>query len=634
MTSPLGGEVLIPTRLSAQEGISQTFTFEVQVVSQAGAVDPNALLSHAACVTLQSDNRPIRYFHGIVHRISSEGMVRGRSNDEYHVYRLLLVPRLWFLDQTTDCRVFQELSVPDILTQLFNDAGLKDFSLPRSDKKREYTVQFNETDLAFATRLMEEEGYYYFFEHSASGHKLIVADQGVAFKDIPDAALHLSGANDPATITAWSHVARTVRGKMRLKDYDPENPDALLQADKNTKLKTSGKEQRDDFRWPAYTVQSGTLDNRTQWEMEAAEAQAHQFQATSHFGTLVPGGKFKLSSRPASQYDGTYVVRSVNHEATDDSWLTQNGTVSYENSFICFPATITWRQPMVTPRPRMQGIHAALVLGPQHTRGTEIRSQDGEEIHTDSLGRVKVRFYWDHRADAAGGQAIWARVVQPWAGKGWGAQFIPRVGTEVAVSFVNGDPDCPIIVGGLYNGRDTPIFAEGEKTRLGFRTRSTLKGGKSNFSEFSIDDKSGQELVFLHAEKDLTTEVENDQATKVGHDQTLTVDNCRIVTVKKDETIEITQNRSVTIDQGNDALDIRMGNLSIKADAGKIEISALQSVTLTVGGNSIKIDQEGVAINGIMVKVAGQAMTDVSAPMTKISGDGMLTLKGGIMMLN
>jgi type VI secretion system secreted protein VgrG len=282
----------------------------------------------------------------------------------------------------------------------------------------------------------------------------------------------------------------------------------------------------------------------------------------------------------------------------------------------------------------MEGVHTALVLGPQHDKASEIKSQDGEEIHTDALGRVKVRFYWDHRAEATGGQAVWARVVQPWAGKGWGAQFIPRVGTEVAVAFIDGDPDRPIVIGGLYNGRDTPIFSDGDKTKSGFRTRSSLAGGKSNFSEFSFDDKTGKELVFLHAEKDLTTEVENDQTTTVKHDQTLTVDNCRIVTVKQNETIEVTQNRSVTINQGNDTLDVKMGNLSIKADAGKIDVQAMQSITLTVGGNSVKIDQQGVTINGIMVKVSGQAMADMSSPMTKVSGDGMLILKGGIMMLN
>ncbi len=626
MTSPLGPDVLIPTRLSGPEGISQTFAFDVQVVSQNGAIDPNKLLNQAACVTLQSTGVPIRSFHGIVQTISSNGTVRGQANDEYYAYRLVLVPRLWFLNQTVDCRVYQELSVPDILKQIFDDAGLTDVSLPQGGSKRDYTAQFNESDLTFATRLMEEEGYFYFFEHTASGHKLIVANAGSAFKDIAGATLHLSGAVDSTAVTQWSRPAHTARGKMKLKDYDPEKPDTDLVAEKTTTLTTGGKEQRDDFRWPANSFQNDIVTDRSKWDMEAAEAEANQFDGSSRFGKLIPGGKFKLSSRPASPYDATYVLRSVTHSASDESWLTQGSTASYANTFTCFPATIPWRQPIVTPRPRMSGIHTALVLGPQHGKDAKIRSQDGEEIHTDSLGRVKVRFYWDHRAEATGGQAVWARVVQPWAGKGWGAQFTPRVGTEVAVAFVDADPDRPIVIGGLYNGRDTPIFAESDKTKSGFRTRSVLKGGKSNFSEFSIDDKSGQELVFLHAEKDLTTTVE--------HDQTLTVDNCRIVTVTKDETVKIGQNRSVTIDQGNDALDIKMGNLSIKADAGKIDVQAMQSITLTVGGNSVKIDQQGVTINGIMIKVAGQAMADIGSPMTKVSGDGMLTLKGGIMMLN
>lgn len=645
MTSPLGADVLIPTFVSAREVISQTYFFDVHVVSQNGAVDPDKLLNQAVCVTLQASGTPVRYFHGIVQTVSSHGVTRGQSADAYYVYRLVVVPRLWFLGQTVDCRVFQQKTTVDILKQMFADAGLTDVTLPSPGAAREYTVQFNESDLTFATRLMEEEGYFYFFDHTASAHKLIIANAGTAFTDIAGApTMHLGGDADATFVTDWSRPALTTRGKMTLKDYDPTKPDTLLKADKPTTLKTGGATQRDDFRWPANTFDSGTVTNRAQWEMEATEAHASLYEGSSHFGKLVPGVKFKLASRPASPYDNTYAVRSISHHATDDSWLSQGGAATYSNNFTCFPASVPWRQPIVTPRPRMDGIHTAIVLGPNSAAGADVKSQSGEEIYTDALARVKVRFYWDYRAEAAGGQSVWARVIQPWAGKGWGAQFIPRVGTEVAVAFIDGDPDRPIVVGGLYNGRDTPIYSESDKTKSGFRTRSSLSGGTANTNEFTFDDKKGSELVFTHAEKDLTTEVENDQ--------TLKVDNCRIVTVKKDETVTIGQNRSVTIDkgndtlelnsgnrsvkvdQGNDALDIKMGNLSIKADMGKIEVEAMQSITLTVGSNSVKIDQTGVAINGTMVKVAGTAMATFKSPMTTVSGDGMLTLKGGIMMLN
>jgi len=626
MTSPLGADALIATFLSAQEGISQTFFYDVHVISQSGPVDPDKLLNNPACVTLQSNGMPLRHFHGIVQSVSSHGTVRGQENQEYNVYQLVLVPRLWFLSQTSDCRVYQAKTTAAILKDLFDDAGLTEHQIVPSGASREYTVQFNESDLAFATRLMEEEGWFYFFQHTAGSHKLIVANQASAFTDIAGATLQLHGGVDTTLITDWSRPVHTARGVMKLRDYDPTKPDTVLQAERPTTLKTGGHAQRDEFRWPANTFQSGTVSDRSQWEMEAAEAQASLFEGGGRFGLLVPGGKFKLASRPASPHDDSYVLRSVSHHATDDTWLSQDGSATYANHFTCFPARIPWRQPMVTPRPRIEGIHTALVLGPQHGKEAAVKSQDGEEIHTDDLGRVKLRFYWDHRAEASGGQSVWARVIQPWAGKGWGAQFIPRVGTEVAVAFVDGDADRPIVIGGLYNGRDTPIYGKDEKTKSGFRTRSTLKGGKANFSEFTFDDKKGDELVFLHAEKDLTTTVE--------HDQVLKVDNCRIVTIGKDETVTIANNRSVTIKQGNDSLELKMGNLSIKADMGKIEVEAMQSITLKVGQSSVRIDPAGVTVNGTMIKVSGAAMTDIAAPMTKVSGSGMLILKGGIMMLN
>ena len=208
-------------------------------------------------------------------------------------------------------------------------------------------------------------------------------------------------------------------------------------------------------------------------------------------------------------------------------------------------------------------------MGPQSTKAADIKSQDGEEIHTDDMARVKVRFYWDWRGEATGSDAVWARVIQPWAGKGWGAQFIPRVGTEVAVAFVDGDPDRPMVIGGLYNGRDTPIYSKADKNKLGFRTRSVAKGAQgTNFSEFTFDDTKGSELIFFHAEKDYFTEIENDQ--------TLTVDNCRIVTVKKDETVDIQNNqtikvkqdRALTVTDGNHTFEVTKGNHSEKVGQG------------------------------------------------------------------
>jgi type VI secretion system secreted protein VgrG len=646
MTSALPADTLIPVSLSAHEALSTPFQFNVEVVCQQDSADPNKLLNQPACVTLQADGAPIRYFHGIVQTVVSGSPVRGQSGAaSYRVFHLTLVPRLWFMSQTLDCRVYEGKSAAVILKAMFGDIGLTDLSGPPSAASRGYTVQFNESDLHFATRLMEEEGWFYFFQHTASAHTLVIAKDNAAFKAIPKGTLSAGGANNAGhtPVEDFHRSTATVHGHWMLKDYDPENPATLLKNAQPTTLKAAGAPARDAFRWPALTFDNGVVGDRTNWEMQAAEAAASVCEGTTHFGGLVPGATFVLSSRPAGTLDGTYAVRGTNHHARDETWINQSAPQTYACHFTCFLNSVPWRQPMATRRPRMEGIHTALVMGPQSTAAADIKMQSGEEIHTDNLGRVRVRFFWDHRGDATGGGAVWARVVQPWGGNGWGAQFIPRVGTEVAVGFVDGDPDRPMVLGGLYNGISDVLYKVSDKTKLGFRSRSTPNGTPTNVSEFTIDDRAGEELIYFHAEKDYTTEVE--------HDQTLTVDNCRVVTVKKDETVDIQGkqtitvkghrtirvsqgNLSTTVDKGNSTLDVSLGNISVKAGAGKIELEAMQSITLTVGSNSIKIDQTGIVLDGMMVKISGQTMAQMSSPLTTVKADGMLTLKGGITMIN
>ena len=672
MTSPLGADALIPTYFAADEEISHPFAFRILAISQKGAIKPDDLLNMPVCIVLRNADGPIRYFHGIVQELSDGGVGRGDTKaTEFHSYSLTVRPRLWFLNQTLDCRVYQNKSVKDILSALFKDAGLTDFTWSASGgaTARPYTVQYNETDYQFALRLMEEEGLFYWFDHTASKHTLIVDDKNSSFKDIPKATLKFTVNDIEADgIQEWRSPGATATGAFKMKDYDPEKPASKLEAETKTKLKTGGAAGRDSFRWPALTNAAGVVTSRTKFEIEAAEAEVSLYRGASHFGGLVPSGKFKLANVPAVPDDDTYVVRSASHIIEDDSWITNDGTISYRNRFEAFKYKIPWRQRISTPRPRMDGLHTALVMGPQSSADSDIKMQTGEEIHTDDLARVKVRFFWDHRAEATGGASIWARVIQPWAGNGWGAQFLPRVGTEVAVAFVDGDPDRPIVVGGLYNGVSAPIYSKADKTKSGFRTRSSLKGAAAKFNELTFDDKIGNELVYIHAEKNLTTHVE--------HDETLKVDNCRIVTVKVDETITVHGKQTIKIDKdhyfevtqgksdlkiskgnstfevsmgnhkekigmGNHSLDVAMGNIEIKAGLGKIDMEAMQSITLKVGGSSIKIDQMGVTIKGAMkldmeggmtASLKGGMKTDIKAGlMLNVKSDLMATFEGGVM---
>jgi type VI secretion system secreted protein VgrG len=340
--------------------------------------------------------------------------------------------------------------------------------------------------------------------------------------------------------------------------------------------------------------------------MEAAEAAVSLIGAGGDMASLVAGGKFKLRDEAGAETQ--HVVREITHFAEDES--ERSGVMkaaNYSNSFTAFPNSVPWRQPMTTARPRMEGLHTAIVLAPS-----------GEEIHTDSQGRIKIRFFWDWREDATADSSEWVRVVQPWAGNQWGGQFIPRVDTEVAVAFMDADPDRPIVVGGLYNGNDKPIFPVAEKTKLGFRSRSVTKGGTADFNEFTFDDKKGSELLFLHAQKDMTTEVENDQK--------LTVENDRTVTINKG-------NETITLKQGNQTTEVKLGDISVKCGVGSITMEAMQSITLKVGQSSIKIDQTGITLKGMMISIAGQVQTEVKAPMVDVKADAMLTLKGGITMI-
>jgi type VI secretion system secreted protein VgrG len=659
MTSPLGGTVLQPVALRASEAISSPFAFWVQMVSEQADIDPDKLLYQPACVTVHRTRSGDRHFHGVVRSFTS-----GERRNGTNYYEAELVPRWWFASQTTDCRVFHSMSAIDIIKQLFDENGVTDkrYSLQGSSPVRDFVLQYNETDFDFATRLMEEEGCYYFFEHAEDKHTIVLADANTAFAFLANPKVNVTETGGGIDgVWGWHRIASTAVGKVTTNDYDMLNPGTAVTGTQATILKAAGAAKRDVFEWPALTKLASVAGSRARLRQEAAEAQSSLFAGTSHDHQFVPGAKFTMQTGPFVTGDaGDYVIRSVTHEATDEVHGAGAGISTYSNHFTAFASKVTWRQPVVVPRPSMAGLYTAVVVGPA-----------GEEIFTDKYGRIKVCFHFDHAVDATADTTIWLRVMQPWSGNAWGIQTIPRVGSEVAVAFVDGDLDYPLVIGSVYNAQQMhPLTLPGDKNKTGIRTRSTPKGGTADYNEFSFDDTKGSEVVFLHAQKDYNTTVENDQSltvdnnrmktvkvdetVKIGGNQTVTIDKARKVEVTtQDDTLDVKQgNKTTTVGMGNMKTEVKMGkidteagmgnitttaklgNITIEATAGAIKISALQSIELACGPTtSVKLTPTGVEIKGMMLTVDGTLKTDVKGLMTTVAGTAMAKLGGAITMI-
>jgi len=535
---------------------------------------------------------------------------------------------------------------------------------------------YNESYYNFIQRLMEEEGMFYFFTHADGAHTMVLADANGAFKPIPNNEIKLQEHGAHLTgLSSFQRVDATAIGKVTLDDYNPikfpVSPGAL-RGESPTTLQATGAPQRTHYSWPAArgtteSLQSATssrglvsdVGGRAEWRMEAAEAASQLYHGSGGAADFVTGGTFDLTNDP--HQNTTYVIQSLSYAVSDAAAGSSTGGASQVSfSVTAFPASVTWRETQTARAPVMTGLYSAIVIG-----------TTGEEIYTDDYGRIQVQFPWDNAGDITASNTFWARVIQPWGGLGWGHQFTPRVGMEVLVGFLEGDANRPVVVGSIYNNVNTALYPAAKKNIGGFRTRSTKGGGASNYNELSWDDTMGSELFFMHAEKDYLLEVENNQ--------TLQIDNCRIVTVTKDETVTIkgqqtitvkgdqtievqegdhkttidqgkhttivttgdqvntvsTGNQTITVSAGNRAITVTKGNETLDVSLGSITHKAMQSITLQVGANSIKIDQTGITLTGTIIKQSASAMLQLSADgMMQVSASGPLSLGGALVKIN
>lgn len=641
--TPLGDNVLLIEALHGEERISGLFEFTLDLLSENSAIAFGGIVGKTATITIEGKAGP-RYINGFISRF-----LQGPKADPMMTrYQATLVPWLWNLTQAADCRIFQKLSVPDIIKQVFQGRGFTDFrmSLTGTYQPRVYCVQYRETDFAFVSRLMEEEGMFYFFTHTADKHVLVIADSATACQPCPGQSSYayepVAGAFTEDCVMTWVQEQDVRPAKCTLSDYNFETPSNNLLVNRATTATVGKNDKLEVYDYPGEYLKTDAGQNYAKLRMQEHETLQTQTNGTSDARAFTPGFTFDLTRHYRSDYNGSYLITSVVHDATSNL-ADDGGGDTYANSFTCIPKATPYRPARVTPKPVIRGCQTALVVG-----------TSGEEIDTDKYGRVLVQFYWDRLGKKDQNSSCWIRVATPWAGKTWGMIHIPRIGQEVVVAFLEGDPDQPLIVGSVYNAEQMPPYTlPDNKTQSGLKTRSSLKGGTDNFNELRFEDKKGSEDIFFHAEKDFHREVENDDDLKVGHDQTIDIKNNRTETVEQgNEKVTIKQgnrdvivetgndthtisqgNRSVEIDMGNDTLTIKMGNQTTQLNLGASSTEAMQSITLKVGGNSITIDQTGVTISGINVSIQAQAQTQVSSPMVQVSGDAMLQLSGGITMI-
>ncbi|MGB3610463.1 MAG: type VI secretion system tip protein TssI/VgrG [Cellvibrio sp.] len=569
----LGKDTFLLTSFEGAEYISGLFEFEIEVLSENLEVDPDQIVGKTATVTIQNEQE--RKFNGYIKSFTF-GEVKANNLRQY---KMVMVPWLWFLSQTNDHRIFQEKNTKEIVSQIFNDLGFTDFEFKAAGgNKREYCVQHNESDLNFVSRLLEEDGIAYYFEHDDKKHKLVLVDQQNAYTEVAETNLEYSKGNTPNTqITAWEHIYLFKKGKWSLNDYNFKEPKKDLNASTKTKSQFAKNDSFEHYEYPGlYDTTMGA--DLVKIRLDAEEVDRNTVRGESDCSSFFAGGKFKVAKHATGSEKGSYILARVFHKAHDNSYFSGgDGSSDYKNEFICIPADVHFRPKNTHKKPVMKGPQSAIVVGPA-----------GEEIYIDEHNRVKVQFIWDREGKKDENSSCFVRVMQAWAGNQWGSSFIPRIGHEVIVSFLDGDPDRPLVTGSVYNGWNKPTYPS--KTQSGIKTRSTKDGTPQNFNELRFEDKKGDEQIYLHAEKNFDTQVENDQTLTVDHDRTKTIGNDenssigndRNKTVGNNQTESIGKNK--TIDVGDNHTETIGKNMSLSVGKN-ITIDINDNHTETIGKN-------------------------------------------------
>lgn len=605
--TPLGADRLVATVLTGEEGLSFPFRFRVEAFSVGAPIDLGALAGQPAVVSLRGGaGGDDRHFHGYI----ADAAYRGRefAADRFH-YELDLVPWLWFLSRRSDSRIFQGQTSIQIAETIFREHGFTDVEmvLESPPPTRPYCVQYRESALDFLGRLWEEDGIHYFFRHEAGRHVLVLADGPSAHRPFAgDGALTVKrGDMADATPGISSLIERwqVIPGKQTVSDHNFQTPKRDLTASRTETRAAAHAADLELFNHSAGHQDMDGADRLARLAQERWETERRHFEGTSNDGRLACGTRLQLSGHEIAAYDGAYLLLSVRHSASSDL----GGGAHYSNSFSALTADTPYRPPLRSPRPLVEGPQTATVVGPA-----------GQEIHTDPYGRIRVSFHWDRRSKADEASSCWVRVAQSLAGGRWGGMAIPRVGMEVVVAFLEGNPDRPIVTGCVYNADNMPPYPlPGNKTRTVLKSRSTPKA--SGFNEIRLEDKAGGEQVFIQAQRDLDLRIRARRRALVGGSDHLSVSGDRRARVGGNDSqdarrdIRIRAGEDWSLDAGTD-IDIRAGS-AIAVKAGQqLVLEAGSGLTLKAGGSFITLGPAGIALSGTTVRInSGGSPSGLSA---------------------
>jgi type VI secretion system secreted protein VgrG len=487
ISTPLGKDVLLLAGFQGTEAISRLFSFELDLLSENNTISFEAIIGQRVAITVQL-SKGSRYLHGIICRFSQAAGQETDGRLRLSRYRATLVPWTWLLTRTTDSRIFQNLSVPEIIEKIFNEKKFTDFSMEVQEQhdKREYCVQYRETDFNFISRLMEDEGIYYYFTHSQNTHTMVIADTPGKHKKLPRTVRHYRISSVPVgedTISTLEKYQEVQAGKYTLNDFNFEIPNTKLIASVDSQ-QNLGPGEREMYDFPGGYGAKASGEKLARIRMEEEEARVTTLNGSGNCRDFFSGCRFTLTNayRPDIS-DKEYLLTAIEHKAAQ-GWEGET-EVDYQNSFTCIPFTVPFRPPLVTVKPFIHGSQTAIVVG-----------KAGDEIYTDKYGRIKVQFHWDREGKRDENASCWIRVGQIWAGQGWGAVWIPRVGHEVIVSFMEGDPDFPLITGNVYDSANMPPYTlPGEKTKSTIMSHTTPNG--QTYNELLMEDLNGKTRVVL-----------------------------------------------------------------------------------------------------------------------------------------